>query len=74
MIQDLAGVGYALSSLDAQLVTLGRSNGDPEPGHPVEGMPTTPADGAEGAGGRLDVRSRPGHATTIKATVPLPAL
>jgi signal transduction histidine kinase len=31
------------------------------------------ADAAEGAGGRLDVRSRPGHGTTIKATIPLPA-
>jgi two-component system, NarL family, sensor kinase len=29
VIQDLAGVGYALSSLDAQIVTLGKSNGDP---------------------------------------------
>jgi signal transduction histidine kinase len=28
------------------------------------------ADAAEGAGGRLDVRSRPGHGTTIKATIP----
>jgi two-component system, NarL family, sensor kinase len=40
VIQDLAGVGYALSSLDAQIVTLGRSNGDPKPG-PVEGMLST---------------------------------
>jgi two-component system, NarL family, sensor kinase len=31
------------------------------------------ADAAEGAGGRLDVRSRPGHGTTIKATIPLSA-
>jgi signal transduction histidine kinase len=31
------------------------------------------ADAAEGAGGRLDVRSRPGHGTTIKATIPLPS-
>ena len=30
------------------------------------------ADAAEGVGGRLDVRSRPGHGTTIKATIPLP--
>ena len=29
-------------------------------------------DAAEGAGGRLDVRSRPGHGTTVKATIPLP--
>ena len=30
------------------------------------------ADAAEGAGGRLDVRSRPGHGTTVRATIPLP--
>jgi two-component system NarL family sensor kinase len=41
VIQDLAGVGYALSSLDTQLLTLGRSNGDPEPAPPVKGMLTT---------------------------------
>ena len=41
VIQDLAGVGYALSSLDTQLVTLGRSNDDPEPAPPVKGMLTT---------------------------------
>jgi two-component system, NarL family, sensor kinase len=46
VIQDLAGVGYALSSIDAQLVTFGRSNGertagDPEPAPPIEGMLTT---------------------------------
>jgi two-component system NarL family sensor kinase len=41
VIQDLAGVGYALSSLDTQLVTLGRSNDDPEPAQPVKGMLTT---------------------------------
>ncbi len=41
VIQDLAGVGYALSSLDAQIVTLSRSNGDPEPARPVEGLLTT---------------------------------
>ena len=29
-------------------------------------------DAAEGAGGRLDVRSRPGHGTTVKATIPIP--
>jgi signal transduction histidine kinase len=32
------------------------------------------ADAAEGVGGRLDVRSRPGHGATIKATIPLPRL
>ena len=41
VIQDLAGVGYALSSLDTQLVTLGSSRGDPEPASPVKGMLTT---------------------------------
>lgn len=41
VIQDLAGVGYALSSLDTQLVTLGRSNDDPDPAPPVKGMLTT---------------------------------
>ena len=29
-------------------------------------------DAAEGAGGRLDVRSRPGHGTLVKASIPLP--
>jgi len=41
VIQDLAGVGYALSSLDTQIVTLGKSNGDPAPAPPVEGLLTT---------------------------------
>ena len=46
VIQDLAGVGYALSSIDAQLVTFGRSNGeriagDPEPPPPIDRMLTT---------------------------------
>jgi signal transduction histidine kinase len=51
VIQDLAGVGYALSSIDSQLVTLGRTNGErtvgertaggPEPGPPVEVMLST---------------------------------
>jgi signal transduction histidine kinase len=46
VIQDLAGVGYALSSLDTQLVNLGGTNGDrtnddPKPDAPVEGMLTT---------------------------------
>jgi signal transduction histidine kinase len=30
------------------------------------------ADAAEGAGGRLDVRSQPGHGTTVRATIPVP--
>jgi len=30
------------------------------------------ADAAEGAGGRLDVRSQPGHGTTVIATIPVP--
>ena len=46
VIQDLAGVGYALSSLDSQIVTLGKSNGnaphdDAAPTPPVEGLLTT---------------------------------
>ena len=46
VIQDLAGVGYALSSIDSQLVTFGRSNGertagDPEPAPPIDRMLTT---------------------------------
>jgi two-component system, NarL family, sensor kinase len=41
VIQDLAGVGYALSSLDSQIVTLGKSNGTPAPAAPVEGLLTT---------------------------------
>ena len=42
VIQDLAGVGYALSSLDSQIATtLGKSNGDPAPSAPVEGLLTT---------------------------------
>jgi signal transduction histidine kinase len=41
VIQDLAGLGYALASLDAQIVTLGRSSGDPGPAPPVDGMLTT---------------------------------
>ncbi len=46
VIQDLAGVGYALSSIDAQLVTFGTSNGegtagDPEPAPPIDRMLTT---------------------------------
>ena len=32
------------------------------------------ADAAEGVGGRLDLRSRPGRGTTVKATIPLPEL
>jgi signal transduction histidine kinase len=31
------------------------------------------ADAAEGVGGRLDLRSRPGRGTTVKLTVPVPA-
>lgn len=30
------------------------------------------ADAAEGVGGRLDLRSRPGHGTTVKLSVPVP--
>jgi len=41
VIQDLAGVGYALSSLDSQIATLSKSNGDPAPSAPVEGLLTT---------------------------------
>jgi two-component system, NarL family, sensor kinase len=42
VIQDLAGVGYALASLDTQMVTLGRAGADrPEEPAPVEGMLTT---------------------------------
>ena len=46
VIQDLAGVGYALSSIDMQLVTFGTSNGertagDPEPALPIDRMLTT---------------------------------
>ena len=46
VIQDLAGVGYALSSIDSQLVTFGTSNGertagDPEPAPPIDRMLTT---------------------------------
>ena len=46
VIQDLAGVGYALSSIDAQLVTFGtstgeRTAGDPEPAPPIDRMLTT---------------------------------
>jgi two-component system NarL family sensor kinase len=40
VIQDLAGVGYALASLDAQIVTL-EEQGDPKPAPPVDGMLTT---------------------------------
>jgi signal transduction histidine kinase len=46
VIQDLAGVGYALSSLDSQIVTLSKSNGDgpkddAAAAPPVEGLLTT---------------------------------
>jgi two-component system, NarL family, sensor kinase len=41
VIQDLAGVGYALSSLDSQILTLSRTDVDPEPARPVEGLLTT---------------------------------
>ena len=46
VIQDLAGVGYALSSIDSQLVTFGTSNGertagDPGPAPPIDRMLTT---------------------------------
>jgi signal transduction histidine kinase len=43
VIQDLAGVGYALASLDAQIATLGHAGGGGRPGKamPVEGMLNT---------------------------------
>jgi signal transduction histidine kinase len=40
VIQDLAGVGYALSSIDSQLVTLGRANGERTAGERTTGERT----------------------------------
>jgi signal transduction histidine kinase len=54
VIQDLAGVGYALSSIDSQLVTLGRANGERTAGERTTGERTASerATGGRAAGER----------------------
>ncbi|HEY7104423.1 MAG TPA: ATP-binding protein [Mycobacteriales bacterium] len=54
VIQDLAGVGYALSSIDSQLVTLGRANGERTAGERTTGERTASerATGERAAGER----------------------